>query len=76
VEAFSSREVAEWRAYASIEPFGEERADLRARGLVFKQQTTALPQLSPPSSPPPREAAADMDARIKAGMSRFKKQQG
>ena len=28
-----SRELAEWEAYASIEPFGEERADLRA-GIV------------------------------------------
>jgi hypothetical protein len=33
VEALSSRTVAEWMAYASIEPFGEERADLRA-GII------------------------------------------
>lgn len=25
----TSRDVAEWKAYFSIEPFGEERADLR-----------------------------------------------
>ena len=29
----SSRELTEWRAYCGIEPFGEERADLRA-GIV------------------------------------------
>jgi len=29
----SSRELAEWMAYAELEPFGEERADLRA-GIV------------------------------------------
>jgi len=29
----SSRELAEWMAYAQLEPFGEERADLRA-GIV------------------------------------------
>ena len=26
----SSREVTEWMAYASVEPFGEDRGDLRA----------------------------------------------
>lgn len=26
----TSRELSEWMAYASIEPFGEQRADLRA----------------------------------------------
>lgn len=29
----SSRELSEWMAYATLEPFGEERADLRA-GIV------------------------------------------
>lgn len=29
----SSAQFAEWRAYAQIEPFGEDRADLRA-GIV------------------------------------------
>lgn len=29
----SSRELSEWLAYSQIEPFGEERADLRA-GIV------------------------------------------
>lgn len=28
-ERMSSRELSEWMAYAAIEPFGEERADLR-----------------------------------------------
>lgn len=27
--SISSRQLTEWMAYASIEPFGEERADLR-----------------------------------------------
>ena len=25
----SSKDIAEWKAYYSLEPFGEERADLR-----------------------------------------------
>lgn len=29
LERMSSREFSEWMAYAGIEPFGEERADLR-----------------------------------------------
>ena len=29
----SAREFAEWMAYAKLEPFGEERADLRA-GII------------------------------------------
>ena len=29
----SSRELSEWRAYCGLEPFGEDRADLRA-GIV------------------------------------------
>lgn len=29
----SSRELSEWRAYYGLEPFGEDRADLRA-GIV------------------------------------------
>ncbi len=29
----NSRELTEWRAYYSLEPFGEERADLRA-GII------------------------------------------
>jgi hypothetical protein len=32
-ESLSSRVFAEWMAYASIEPFGEERADLRS-GII------------------------------------------
>jgi hypothetical protein len=30
VEEFESREIQEWRAFANIEPFGEERADARS----------------------------------------------
>ena len=30
LESFSSQEVAEWMAFSRIEPFGEERADLRS----------------------------------------------
>ena len=33
MQEISSREFAEWAAYYEIEPFGEERADLRA-GVV------------------------------------------
>jgi hypothetical protein len=30
LERLSSRELAEWMAFAELEPFGEERADLRS----------------------------------------------
>ena len=30
LERVSARELSEWMAYAQMEPFGEERADLRA----------------------------------------------
>ena len=33
LERIDSRELTEWMAYAQVEPFGEERADLRA-GIV------------------------------------------
>jgi hypothetical protein len=33
LESMSSRQLTEWIAYAKLEPFGEERADLRA-GIV------------------------------------------
>jgi len=33
LERISSLELSEWMAYAQLEPFGEERADLRA-GIV------------------------------------------
>jgi len=30
LQRISSHELAEWQAYAQVEPFGDERADLRA----------------------------------------------
>lgn len=33
LNSMSSHELTEWMAYAGIEPFGEERADLRA-GII------------------------------------------
>ena len=33
LHTMSSKELVEWQAYYSIEPFGEERADLRA-GII------------------------------------------
>lgn len=33
LDRMSSHELTEWMAYASIEPFGEDRADLRA-GMI------------------------------------------
>lgn len=37
----SSRELSEWMAYAQIEPFGEERADLRAGVVAATVANTA-----------------------------------
>ena len=36
LERCDSREIAEWMAYDSVEPFGEDRADLRA-GIIASQ---------------------------------------
>lgn len=37
----SSRELAEWAAYFSLEPFGEERADLRSAIVAATMANTA-----------------------------------
>jgi hypothetical protein len=44
----SSAELTEWMAYDAIEPFGEERADLRA-GIVAA--VTANHSFAPPAKP-------------------------
>ena len=33
LERMSARDVVEWQAYATLDPFGEERADFRA-GII------------------------------------------
>jgi len=83
VEALDSREFAEWMAYYSLEPWGEERADLRA-GIIAstianrhrdpKREKEAykpqdfMPLLQRPS------AADTLTASIKQGFAKFKKQ--
>lgn len=37
----SSRELSEWMAYAEVEPFGEERADLRSGIIASTVANTA-----------------------------------
>lgn len=37
----SSRELTEWQLYAHIEPFGEDRADLRAGTIASTVANTA-----------------------------------
>lgn len=34
LKQISTRQLSEWRAYADLEPFDEERADLRAASIV------------------------------------------
>lgn len=34
LDRMSSREFTEWMAYAALEPFGEERADLRSAQIA------------------------------------------
>lgn len=52
LERNTSRELAEWIAYAQIEPFGEERADLRIALLTcyllmpYWKQGAAPPKLA------------------------------
>lgn len=46
----SSRELSEWMAYATLEPFGEERADLRA-GIIAS--TIANANRDPKHKPKP-----------------------
>ena len=82
VEEFSSRDVAEWMAYASIEPFGEERADLRA-GIIAsvianvnrdpkKRATPFTPQDFMPFVE--RESAPDdMSRKLRATFAQFER---
>jgi hypothetical protein len=63
-ETMSGRELTEWMAYDSLEPFGEQRADLRSgivastianchrsRGPAFKPQDF-MPFVEKPSADP------------------------
>lgn len=74
----SSRQFAEWMAYARLEPWGEERADLRA-GIVAstiananrgKGQKPYKPQQFMPSFEPEteEESAARLLARAMAAL--------
>ena len=42
----SSHELSEWMAYYRLEPFGEERADLRA-GIIASTVVNCTPRKSP-----------------------------
>lgn len=57
-----SRELTEWMAYAAIEPFGEERADLRA-GIIAA--TIANANRDPKKQPKPFQPEAFMPFREK-----------
>lgn len=57
-----SRELTEWMAYAQVEPFGEERADLRA-GIVAA--TIANANRDPKKHPKPFQTAEFMPLREK-----------
>lgn len=46
----SSRQLAEWMAYDAIDPFGEERADLRS-AIVATQVSNAWFKKATPFSP-------------------------
>jgi hypothetical protein len=82
---FSSREIAEWMAFASLEPFGEERADLRA-GIIASvlanihrdrkrrpepfSPTDFMPFVELPKTAPP---GSSLDREIKAAFRQFEK---
>ena len=36
MENLSARQLAEWQAYAELEPFGERRADYRAASIAYQ----------------------------------------
>ncbi len=82
VEEFSSREIAEWWAFASIEPFGEERADLRA-GIIasvmaapYRDRKKRPEPYTPLDFMPfaPKETPDQaLSARLRAAFSGFKR---
>ena len=81
-DRLSSRVFAQWMAYASIEPFGEERADVRA-GIIAsvianvnrdrkKRPEPFAPQDFMPfvERPAPED---DLSQKLKRQFSQFKK---
>jgi len=73
-----SRELSEWVAYASIEPFGEKRQDLRfakLAGTIVEVVKAAVGAKGEPSKiedfmlkfdPPKQQSVDNMKARLRA----------
>lgn len=81
----TSRQFSEWMAYAQIEPFGEERADLRMGVLaslvsnMFRKAgtTAAKPEdflLFADRDPPEPDSDNDMKSILQAVADRYKQQ--
>lgn len=82
----SARELAEWEAYYAIEPFGEERADLRA-GIIAATVANAhrdakkhkhgfkaedfMPKFDRPQKQTPEQLRDFARMMAKAGFGRF-----
>lgn len=82
MEAFDSRDVSEWMAYASIEPFGEERADMRAGIIasVIANVNRDPKRRSQPFTPQDfmpfierEDPSVDLSRQLKAAFRQFKK---
>jgi len=82
----SSSEMSEWIAYAQIEPFGEERADLRAAIIASTVANTArqrgsrafkpedfMPQFGGRKAPDEQELKSKVDTAFRKLSGRPKK---
>lgn len=59
--SISSRELTEWQAFFRLEPFGEERADLRAGIIASTMANTARDPKQRPRPFEPREFMPQFD---------------
>ena len=67
LERCDSREIAEWMAYDSVEPFGEDRADLRAG--IIASTIANVNRESKRKAFVPRDFMPDFDSKPKPAQS-------
>jgi len=70
LERVDSREISEWMAFAKVEPFGEERADIRSAIIACtmanmwlgkNQKPYKITDFMPKFEPDEPQSTADMD---------------
>ena len=74
LHGIESKELAEWQAYYNLEPWGEERADLRAGIVASTIANVFRGKGSPPKKPKdfmPDFKGTGLVSRVKEAFSRF-----